>query len=256
VKHTESIPISSLRLDGGTQPRAALDFSAVDDYADAMADGTQFPPVIVYYDGENYWLADGFHRVKAAHDAGCDTIRCEVRQGTLEDAQWYSFSANKTNGLRRTNEDKQRAIKAALLHPRGANLSDSQIAKHVGVHHDTVRDWRAKLESSCGIRKITARTVTRKGKSYQQNTANIGRRSQKTGSPEPQDIARQLLLDDRFQPVLEALRQVRSCHAAASELAAWITTQPQQFELIQLLEEIHGLINEVLARTGQATADS
>lgn len=129
------LPISQLRTDGGTQPRAALDFDAIDDYADAMEDGDKFPPVVVYYDGENYWLADGFHRVKAAWQAGRETIAAEVRSGTLEDARWHSFSANKVNGLRRTNDDKQRAIKGALRHPRGAELSDREIARHVGVNN-------------------------------------------------------------------------------------------------------------------------
>jgi hypothetical protein len=95
------LPIVEIRLDGGTQPRSALDFAAIDDYAEAMAAGVRFPPVVVFHDGEHYWLADGFHRLKAAFATGFDAIDCELRQGTLEDAQWYSFSANKANGLRR-----------------------------------------------------------------------------------------------------------------------------------------------------------
>jgi predicted RNA-binding Zn-ribbon protein involved in translation (DUF1610 family) len=112
---------------------------------DAMADGAKFPPVVVFYDGAIYWLADGFHRVKAAEQAGTHEIACDLRQGTQQDAQWYSFGANKTNGLRRTNDDKHRAVKAALGHPNGAQLSNRQIAAHVGVDEGTVRNWREKL---------------------------------------------------------------------------------------------------------------
>jgi uncharacterized ParB-like nuclease family protein len=75
---TELIAVSKIRLDGGTQPRAALDASAIEDYAKAMSSGAAFPPVTVYYDGENYWVADGFHRVKAASAAALDSIECEV----------------------------------------------------------------------------------------------------------------------------------------------------------------------------------
>jgi len=39
--------------------------------------------------------------------------RHTVIRGTQQDAQWFSFAANQTNGLRRSNEDKQRAVKAA-----------------------------------------------------------------------------------------------------------------------------------------------
>ena len=65
MSHAENIPINSIRLDGGTQPRASIDFDTVFDYMDAMTDGADFPPVVVFYDGTHYWLADGFHRVKA-----------------------------------------------------------------------------------------------------------------------------------------------------------------------------------------------
>ena len=127
------LPISSIRVDGGTQPRATINLQTVSDYMNDMAGGAEFPPVDVFYDGSNYWLADGFHRIKAAEKSGRDEIACEVLQGTQQDAQWYSFGANKGNGLRRTNQDKQRAVKAALQHPGGASLSDVQIAAHVVV---------------------------------------------------------------------------------------------------------------------------
>ena len=116
--------------------------------AKAMSNGANFPHVTVFYDGERYWLADGFHRVKAAEAAGLKSIECDIRQGTLEDAKWYSFSANKSNGLRRTTQDKQRAVKASLLHPNGAASSDRQIARHVGVDQKTVTNWRQQLQAS------------------------------------------------------------------------------------------------------------
>lgn len=142
------LKIDVIRTDGATQPRTAIDFEAVFDYMDAMSDGAEFPPVVVFYDGTSYWLADGFHRVKAAEQAGFEEIACELHQGTQQDAQWYSFGANKTNGLRRTNDDKQRAVRAALAHPQGVGLSDRQISSHVGVDHKTVGAWREKLEGT------------------------------------------------------------------------------------------------------------
>lgn len=136
------IPLTAIRTDGGTQPRAVVDFPTVEEYTDAMARGVRFPPVVVFYDGSAYWLADGFHRLAATSGAGLQEIDCDVQQGTMEDAQWYSFAANKTNGLRRTNEDKQRAVKAALAHAKAAGLSDAVIASHVGVSDRTVAEYR------------------------------------------------------------------------------------------------------------------
>ena len=78
----------------------------------------EVPARHVFFDGKDYWLADGFHRLEAYVMAvPGEAIECDVFQGTLPDAQWHSYSVNKTHGLRRTNEDKERAVKAALAHP-------------------------------------------------------------------------------------------------------------------------------------------
>lgn len=68
------LPIADIRTDGGTQSRVQLDWIAVSEYAAAMKDGAQFPPIVVFHDGSDYWLADGFHRLDAANKAGLDTI--------------------------------------------------------------------------------------------------------------------------------------------------------------------------------------
>ena len=78
-------------------------------------------------------------------------IEVEVIQGTLDDARWYSYGVNKAHGLRRTNEDKERAICTALLHPRAAGLSNVQIAEHCGVHERTVRRYRERAEADKGV---------------------------------------------------------------------------------------------------------
>lgn len=167
------LPLSKLRTDGGTQPRATLDMYVIEEYTEAMEAGAKFPPVDVFFDGTDYWLADGFHREKATFGAGKDEIACTIHQGTLDDAKWFSYAANKANGLYRSNEDKQRAVKAALGHPKGAGMSDNQIAKHVGVDHVTVANWREKLTATCEIHKSTKRTGL-DGRTT--NVSNIGRR--------------------------------------------------------------------------------
>lgn len=173
------LPLCTIRLDGGTQPRAAINLQTVSDYMNDMASGAEFPPVDVFYDGSTYWLADGFHRIKAAEKAGRDGIACEVHQGTQQDAQWYSFGVNKGNGLRRTNQDKQRAVKAALLHRDGAGLSDGQIAAHVGVSDQMVRNYRRGMEPTPKVLK-SAKRKGRDGRTI--NVAKIGK-----ASPPPQN---------------------------------------------------------------------
>ncbi len=177
-----TLALDEIRLDGGTQPRAVLDFDAIEAFEDALRAGAKFPPMEVFYDGESYWLADGFHRRKAALGGDMESFPCHVHQGTVEDARWFSFSVNQTNGIYRSNADKQRAVKAALQHPKAKGMSDRAIAQHVGVDHKTVADYREKLNPSGEIPQI--RTVTRKGRTYQQDTTRIGKAAV-AAKPEP-----------------------------------------------------------------------
>jgi N6-adenosine-specific RNA methylase IME4 len=85
---------------------------------------------------------DGWHRIRGAKAAELETVPANVQQGTVEDARWHASSANQTPGLRRSNEDKGRAIRLALSHPRAATMSNYQIAEHCGVNEITVRRHR------------------------------------------------------------------------------------------------------------------
>lgn len=168
--HSQPIKICNIRTDGGTQPRAEIDIAVVAEYADDMARGDVFPPVRVVYDGSDYWLVDGFHRVQAAKKCSRQTIESHITQGTVEDARWLSLAANARHGKRRTRADKQRAIKRALM-GWAVEKSDNQIAKHVGCHHVTVGKYRKELELTCEIHKSEKR-IGADGRKI--NTSNIG----------------------------------------------------------------------------------
>ena len=104
------LDIFQIRRDGGTQPRTAIHSPTMEEYAEQMKAGIEFPPVIVFYDGTDYWLADGFHRVEAACSIGLKKIAARIKQGSRRDAILYSVGANATHGLRRSNTDKRRAV--------------------------------------------------------------------------------------------------------------------------------------------------
>lgn len=147
-----TLPLTSIRTDGGTQSRVKIDAEAVADYAAAYKAKTPMPPLTVYHDGKVYWLADGFHRFHAAGQAGLLTVRCDVKRGTKTDAAWHSVGANRSHGLRRTNADKQKAVQMALqLH---SDYSDRAIAAHVGVHHEMVAGPRRQLAESASSTRI------------------------------------------------------------------------------------------------------
>lgn len=153
----QPIQVALIRTDGGTQPRAGVTMAVVEEYVEALTDGADFPPVKVVYDGQSYWLYDGFHRVEAHRLAQAPMIDAEVAQGTVEDAKWLSFAANTAHGLRRTTADKRRAVEAALLHPRGQKASDRGIAEHVGVSHVMVASVRGELTATGRIFQLETR---------------------------------------------------------------------------------------------------
>jgi hypothetical protein len=132
--------------DGGAQMRVEkLRDETVDDYAFDMLNKAVFPPVIVFHDGNDYWLGDGFHRVAAARKIDRETIVAEVRQGTKRDAILYGIGSNASHGLRRTQADKRQAVERLLKDPEWARWSDRKIAEVAKVDHKTVGTIRKQL---------------------------------------------------------------------------------------------------------------
>ena len=67
------LALTAIVNDGGTQMRAGMNADKVKEYEELLLDADGWPfdaPVVVYYDGAKYWLADGFHRLNAAHRSG------------------------------------------------------------------------------------------------------------------------------------------------------------------------------------------
>ena len=148
----EKIYPEYIRRDGDTQPRVSIDRATCNEYHDRMKVGEKFPAIDVYFDGKDYWLVDGFHRIEAyALAQPGEPIECNVFEGSVQDARWYSYSVNKTHGVRRTNPDKERAVRASLAHPASAGLSNRQIAEHCGVDEKTVRKYRPRKHSTAEI---------------------------------------------------------------------------------------------------------
>lgn len=198
------LALKDIRIDGGTQSRASIDQHVVGDYAAAMAAGDTFPPVVVFFDGKTYWLADGFHRYEAYARAKIDAVPADVRQGTQRDAILFSVSANASHGLRRTNDDKRRAVLTLLNDKEWSKWSDREIARRCAVDHKTVAANRPKLSGE--VPQIE-RTVSRKGTTYQQNTANIGGQSkpdQERKAPQAQSETTPLAVAQLVESIADA----------------------------------------------------
>lgn len=137
--------IEAIRIDKGTQSRVAISQETVDDYARQMDDGARFPPVIVFHDGVEYYLADGFHRYFANRKLKRDGIEADILKGTLREAILYSLKANKLHGLRPSNEDKRNSVIKMLMDHEWRGWADREIARHCGVSHVFVAKMRKEM---------------------------------------------------------------------------------------------------------------
>lgn len=171
----DTIPLDNVSIKGGTQSRAALNESTINEYAEAIRNGVDFPPIVTFFDGVNFWLADGFHRYHAHRAAGAMEINAELREGTCRDAILYSVGANVSHGLRRTNEDKRKAVLTLLNDAEWATWSGRDIAKACGVSHTFVDSVKSSLATVASEKSTEVTYTTKHGTTATMNTANIGK---------------------------------------------------------------------------------
>jgi hypothetical protein len=176
------IELSKIRTDGGTQSRAALQRNIIDEYADLMKSKVEMPPVDIFHDGENYWLANGYHRfyakkqISANNEEGFldeETIDATIYQGTQRDAILFSLGANADHGLRRNDDDKRRAVMTMLNDIEWQQWSNREIAQKCNVSHPFVGEMRKEINNPTG--NVTSRTYQRNGKTQTMKVDNIGK---------------------------------------------------------------------------------
>jgi len=120
--------LAQVRFDADCQSRVSLDEETVAEYAFRMQEGATFPPITVFFDGSDYWLADGFHRYAASKglarergDEASAEVPAEIRQGTRLDAVRHALSANAHHGKRREPGDYRKgyliAVRCGLCEP-------------------------------------------------------------------------------------------------------------------------------------------
>jgi hypothetical protein len=203
-----------------------------------MKANVEFPPVRVWFDGKYYWLSDGFQRLEAANRIGKLQVAAEVLLGTLEDAKWDSFSVNGSHGVRRSAADLQEIIRRCIAHPKAAQLSNNQLARHLNVPEATFRRWRRRVSSSPGEDKV--RIAVRGNATYPIKTVNIGKGHRR---------------NDRCAKscsVLEQELEEMKCSASPDTrrflniFGNWLRTKAK---VSTTLDAIEGLVSELTERT-------
>ena len=140
---TTLIPIDKIIIDHNLQIRASIHSDTVNDYAEAYRDKSNLPPLDVFKKGDGYILADGFHRIAAAKQAGLKQVSALVHLGDHASVLTLALAANSRHGVRMSNEDKRRAVGMALK--QWPKYSDRAIAKLCFVGYDLVAQIRVQL---------------------------------------------------------------------------------------------------------------
>lgn len=178
----EKLKLTQIRTDGGTQARVSLNQDTVNEYAQQMQDGDVFPPVVIFSDGSDNWLADGFHRYFASRQIGLVDISVQIHEGTVDEATLYAFGATARRGLSFTKEDYKHIVTRIMKHPIWSTWSTRVIAELLGCSAMTISRVKSSLEEP-------PQTVsyTRNGKQKTMNVSSIGKapRAPKKADPAP-----------------------------------------------------------------------
>lgn len=255
-----NLHISKIRIDGGTQNRVHLNEETVSEYADALTDGVTLPPISVFFDGADYWLADGFHRYHAHRKIGALDIAAEARDGTRRDAILHSVGVNGAHGLRRTNADKRKAVETLLNDEEWSKWSERDIAKACQVSHTFVAKLKTVTGNVASDKKPTY--INKHGQAAQMDVSRIGKSHQpanaepqqaaKSGSVQPSmDAEIEAEIHDSFDPIAElekANKEIESMakiFEANDQLDAAVKEVKRLNELVRILEERNrGMMNE------------
>jgi uncharacterized ParB-like nuclease family protein len=225
----KKLNINSIIIDKGTQSRAAISEDTVTDYAEAMQAGDEFPPVITFFDGVDYYLADGFHRLHAVKRLGKTSIQADVRTGTLRDAILYSLGANRDHGLRRSNADKRKCVQTLLEDFEWGDLSVNEMARICAVSPQLVT--AVKLEMDGGEKVSTVKTNAPKKPA---KLSNVVETPVENLTPERDEAVQELVaenqrLADRL--AVEAMEATPEEKVAASETIAELREQIRILEI-------------------------
>jgi hypothetical protein len=227
-----------IRLDGGTQARVSLNTDVVAEYAAHLQEGDIFPPITVFHDGSDHWLADGFHRYMAHKQNGETEIECDLKTGTLEDAKLWAYGANGKRGLSMSREDKRKVILLMLQHPEWSKWSNNEIAKHIGVSGMTI--GRVKSGLIYDAEKEVKQFTQKDGKVKKMDTTNIGRPKQEPVEP----VVEEPKFDETQEFIDELTDTINTLSAENQKLkdiiavGAWDATEFEKMDVQETIEQL------------------
>jgi uncharacterized ParB-like nuclease family protein len=138
----KSLSVDVINISGGTQSRLSIKEDYVEEIFEKMKDGVEYDAVTIFFDGKEYWLADGFHRYHATRKLGKASIKCRITNGLLREAILYSKVANNLHGLQPTLQDKLHNAKEMIGDFEWGEWSNREIGRICDLSHVTIAKLR------------------------------------------------------------------------------------------------------------------
>ena len=248
-----NVDINAIQIDYDIQLRESTNTDLINEYAEKF---DELPPLKVFYDGSKFWLADGFHRIAAAKKIERKKVLCEVEDGTKRDAILYACGANANHGLRRTNEDKRRAVERLLRDEEWSKWSNRRIAQQACVSDMMVKSIRDQVQDSC------TSSQTRVGKDGKEYKAPVSRPKEtapvepvepavESTEPEVYDVWEEVEPPEPKNSKVDQFRKLRSMvkqHAnqmirAVDDMQVIRCNPGTHKKLLALFESIHSLVD-------------
>lgn len=203
VNEIKTLNIAAIVLDPGLQPRVHMVDGLAEAYARDMENGDEFNPITVYWNGVNYLLTSGWHRLEAHKLLGRASIKAEVVQGTFDDALWFSVGANNKNGARLSVADRRRNIEVLLRHPLLSKKPVSEIARQCDASATLVK----KVRDEMGIEAPdTIKMTTKTGKVVERKAKTENKKTKEQPKAEEPDEF-EMLMEDAQTERIQQLEQ-------------------------------------------------
>lgn len=234
-----------LVADESTQWRAKRSDEAIEEMAEHLRAGGTLPPLDVFDDGATMRVADGHHRLAAYRASNTPQVPARVHRGDADAAFLFGVRANVRNkAVRAERADLRRAALEMMRRP-GIAMSDSAIARELGVSQPTIHRWHQEWSVTYSLNKSTDR-VGRDGRTI--NTANIGKRSEPKAEESPvysgevvpaqattlAPIASALFEDDDLDPGEPSADEIETTEAVPAQPAASVAEVPRVRDLDEM----------------------
>ena len=166
----KSVSLDKIRIDSSFASREEENSNIIQRFAQAMRNGGNYPSIMCFFDGEYYKLIYGLNLLKAAREAGLDTILVDVHPNR--------FSHKLKNAEKAQMVKKLLALLDLMGDEEKINWSNKAIADVCGVDEATVRNKR----NAYGYKAPNQiKRLTKKGDLKLVSTSNLGSKTKRKG---------------------------------------------------------------------------